>query len=83
MRCGPFRLAAVLIAVMLPAPASSHGGGLDDLGCHHNRKQGGYHCHRGPLAGKAFSSKAEALEALGASKPQRVEPPAAGKTPGR
>jgi len=72
-----------LLAVLLPAPALSHGGGLDDLGCHHNRKQGGYHCHRGPLAGQAFSSKAEALEALGAPRPQRVEPPAAGKALGR
>ena len=25
----------------------AHGGGLDDFGCHHNKKSGGYHCHRG------------------------------------
>jgi len=64
---------------MLPAPALSHGGGLDDLGCHHNRKQGGYQCHRGPLAGQAFSSKAEALETLGKSKGQRAVPPEGGR----
>ena len=23
----------------------SHGGGLDKNGCHHDRKNGGYHCH--------------------------------------
>ena len=24
----------------------AHGGGLDAAGCHHDRKNGGYHCHR-------------------------------------
>ncbi|MFQ5507958.1 MAG: thermonuclease family protein [Leptospirillia bacterium] len=37
-------------------PVFGHGGGLDGHGCHHNRKEGGYHCHRGPLAGHAFFS---------------------------
>jgi len=27
--------------------AGAHGGGLDKHGCHHDRKNGGYHCHRG------------------------------------
>ncbi|MBT9528526.1 MAG: YHYH domain-containing protein [Rhizobacter sp.] len=26
--------------------AVSHGGGLDKDGCHHDRKNGDYHCHR-------------------------------------
>lgn len=26
--------------------APQHGGGLDKNGCHHDRKNGGYHCHR-------------------------------------
>ena len=56
------RLAALLI--FIPFAALAHGGGLDKQGCHHNRKAGGYHCHRGPLAGQAFSSKAEAQRAL-------------------
>lgn len=42
----------------------AHGGGLDSFGCHHNRKSGGYHCHRGPLAGQSFGSKSEALKEL-------------------
>jgi len=42
-------------------PAYPHGGGLDSYGCHHNRKQGGYQCHRGMFAGQKFSSKAEML----------------------
>lgn len=57
--------AIALLALVLPITAAhSHGGGLDSLGCHHDRKKGGYHCHRGPLAGKTFNSKAEADTAL-------------------
>ena len=44
--------------------AQSHGGGLDSLGCHHDRKRGDYHCHQGDLTGRSFSSKSEALLAL-------------------
>jgi len=55
-------LAALLI--LIPFSALAHGGGLDKQGCHHNRKEGGYHCHRGPQAGQAFSSKAEAQRAI-------------------
>jgi hypothetical protein len=49
-------------------PAYPHGGGLDAYGCHYNRKAGGYHCHRGPLAGEAFSSKEEMLKKLSEGK---------------
>ena len=41
--------AAAIIAALTalaPVAASAHGGGLDAAGCHHNRKTGGYHCHR-------------------------------------
>lgn len=69
----------VLTSLFLPASAAAHGGGLDALGCHHNRKAGGYHCHRGPLAGQCFGSKAEAQKALAEleakkSKPSSTEP---------
>ncbi len=37
--------AFVLALALVP-----HGGGLDSLGCHHDRKQGGCHPHQGPLA---------------------------------
>jgi len=38
-----------LAAALLPAAAAfAHGGGLDRHGCHHDRKRGGYHCHRAP-----------------------------------
>ncbi len=56
------RLCALLLAIILPSIAYPHGGGLDAYGCHHNRKQGGYHCHRGPNAGKYYSSKEEMLQ---------------------
>ena len=26
----------------------THGGGLNSEGCHNDRKNGGYHCHRAP-----------------------------------
>ena len=27
-------------------PVNSHGGGLNTIGCHNNRKEGSYHCHQ-------------------------------------
>ena len=71
-------LAALVLT--LPTNAFAHGGGLDSLGCHHNRIAGGYHCHRGVLVGRSFESKAEAVLALGKKLPPHqpglTEPPA-------
>lgn len=50
--------------IFIPHISLSHGGGLDTYGCHNDRKHGGYHCHRGSVAGQAFSSKAEMLQSL-------------------
>lgn len=33
--------------LMYPSSIFSHGGGLDAYGCHHVRRTGDYHCHRG------------------------------------
>jgi len=44
--------------------AYSHSGGLDGYGWHHDRKNGGYHCHQGSFAGQSFASKNEMLAAL-------------------
>ncbi len=55
-----------VLAFFVSSDAIAHGGGLDSLGCHNDRKAGGYHCHRGPLAGRAFGSKAEAQAELNA-----------------
>jgi hypothetical protein len=57
-------IVATALALNLPSPALPHGGGLDSYGCHNNRKAGGYHCHRGALAGQAFGSQAEMLQQL-------------------
>ena len=58
-------------AITAAVLAHAHSGGLDKLGCHHNRKQGGYHCHRGELDGQRFPSKDEAVLALEGGAPTR------------
>lgn len=58
-RIGLVLLTAVLV---LPGRVLAHGGGLDAHGCHHDRKRGGYHCHRGMFVGRSFDSQAAMLE---------------------
>tara|TARA_R110002110_G_scaffold757_2_gene2877 strand:+ start:2480 stop:3163 length:684 start_codon:yes stop_codon:yes gene_type:complete len=58
-------LGALALLMTLPATTLAHGGGIDRQGCHDNRKAGGYHCHRGPLAGKTFRSQSDAKRVLG------------------
>lgn len=45
-----FKNALFGLAVVALATATGlvvgHGGGLDKNGCHHDHKNGGYHCHR-------------------------------------
>jgi hypothetical protein len=73
-----FSLSAVLVSA---GPVHAHGGGLDEHGCHHDRKLGGYHCHHGTFAGHSFASKSEMLATLEARNqpprdlPQRVQYP--------
>jgi|ETNmetMinimDraft_26_1059896.scaffolds.fasta_scaffold19247_2 endonuclease YncB( thermonuclease family) len=75
------RLILVLLALLVASQAHAHGGGIDKLGCHHNRKAGGYHCHRGVLAGQTFGTKQEAFDLLkqGQSK-QNMPAPGAGNS---
>ena len=56
-------LLSLLLCLSIPSISLAHGGGLDAYGCHHNRKAGGYHCHRGEFAGMSFASQAEMLKA--------------------
>lgn len=49
---------------------------MDKQGCHRNRKAGNYQCHRGPLAGQTFASKADAQVALGQSQQGSLPAPA-------
>ena len=62
-----------VLSLLLVRPAYPHGGGLDAYGCHHNRKLGGYHCHRGPLAGQFFSSEEEMLKKLSPDKSETAK----------
>lgn len=59
-------LAMLLVGGLCAAPSSllAHPGGMDAYGCHQDSQQGGYHCHRGPLAGERFTSQEEMLEQL-------------------
>ena len=53
------RLGIALAVIMFaPALALAHGGGLDKNGCHHDKKAGDYHCHKGELSGKHFKKPA-------------------------
>ncbi len=56
-------LLTVFLVVSAPASLLAHPGGRDSYGCHNDRKDGGYHCHAGPLAGQSFTSQAEMLAA--------------------
>lgn len=40
------KIIAFVAAVSGGSYAIGHGGGLDANGCHHDYKNGGYHCHR-------------------------------------
>ncbi|RNF82787.1 excalibur calcium-binding domain-containing protein [Montanilutibacter psychrotolerans] len=44
------RIAVFGVLILASGTAAAHGGGLNAAGCHNDRKNGGYHCHRGPPA---------------------------------
>lgn len=69
-------LAAATEGLLRPAPVLAHGGGLDSRGCHNDRQRGGYHCHQGQLAGRAFASASEAIAALAQRTAPEPAPPA-------
>ncbi|MDQ3289241.1 MAG: excalibur calcium-binding domain-containing protein [Pseudomonadota bacterium] len=68
-----------LALALLSGAVAAHGGGLDAQGCHHDRKNGGYHCHRGsasraPAAATlapAQAARNNAANSRGASAPYR------------
>jgi hypothetical protein len=60
----PGRIVAFAVLVAFPAAAGAHGDALDSYGCHKARGAGGYHCHKGPFAGRSFMSKDEMLKEL-------------------
>lgn len=58
------RIAACGALAALASAAWGHSGGLNAEGCHNDRKNGGYHCHRSPAAA---SPNATQLAPAGAS----------------
>jgi hypothetical protein len=52
---------ALAVLVFTPALALAHPGGLDKHGCHHDKKAGDYHCHKGDHKGMSFSKDADML----------------------
>jgi len=47
------RLAGYGVFTLLASAAWAHSGGLNSEGCHNDRKNGGYHCHRAPAAARS------------------------------
>lgn len=75
----------LLLPTTLPiSPTLAHGGGLNAEGCHNDRKNGGYHCHRGssgPTAtkkrgpgGSTFFANCDAARAAGAAPVRQGDP---------
>jgi hypothetical protein len=58
----------LVILLFFSSAALGHDGGLDSMGCHHDKEPGLVHCHRGSLTGQFFDSKKEVLSALIRSK---------------
>jgi hypothetical protein len=52
---------ALAVVVLSPALALAHGGGLDKHGCHHDKKAGDYHCHKGEHKGMSFKNEGEMM----------------------
>ena len=76
--------------VIVSEIAAAHGGGLNAEGCHRDRRNGGYHCHRGPAArapketpgqrlardagGSTYYANCSAARAAGATPVRRGDP---------
>jgi len=54
----------LLLLLGMGFSAQSHQAPTDELECHYFERNGTYHCHSGPLAGKVFSSKEQAQNYL-------------------
>ena len=51
------------LLVLASGGVAAHGGGLNAAGCHNDRNNGGYHCHRAPAASVPGASLAPARRA--------------------
>lgn len=75
MRCAATRLillgASVAALAAWAGNASAHSGGTDREGCHNDRRNGGYHCHRAPAVAPSHRlPERRSLEAA----PARIAP---------
>lgn len=78
-------IGAALTVAATPQSGRAHSGGLNAEGCHHDRKRGGYHCHRASVPSRP-SSTSRSLQALsggGRSYPNCSAARAAGAAPVR
>ncbi len=80
MRC-VILVAFVATSASWSAPALAHGGGLNAEGCHNDRRNGGYHCHRG--GGSAGTSRLARLASSGGAFANCTAARAAGAAPVR
>jgi len=57
---------AVTLISAVPFMANGHGGGLNAEGCHNDRKNGGYHCHRvaAPVPQPLFTEPSQSQRAF-------------------
>jgi hypothetical protein len=53
----PTALGTIALTFCIASNASAHGGRLNAEGCHHDRKHGGYHCHRSGMSSSRSDSK--------------------------
>lgn len=65
MRALAYGLSALVL--LAPFAVAAHPGGLNAEGCHNDRKNGGYHCHRGS-SGKKKSAPPRAQGLIGSSR---------------
>lgn len=88
--CAPF--VAMLLAAGIAGAglasigdAMAHSGGLDSKGCHHDRKRGGYHCHRPQAQAQPKAAALTSGQALPTTRPYAncSEARAAGAAPVR
>jgi len=69
---------ATLLILGISNPAFGHGGGLNAAGCHNDRKNGGYHCHRSPSVSAPASAVRPPTPAT--STPRRSVSPSASQS---
>ncbi|HSC66489.1 MAG TPA: peptidoglycan-binding protein [Cellvibrio sp.] len=62
----------VSILLLLPSFAVAHRGGLDKSGCHHDRKNGGYHCHNGGVPTQSPHTSTNSVN-TNSAKPQSLK----------